>query len=736
DAADAVPAILPHQPLAVEGLDSRLLEAYRLQVGQPPELPQGGAWLMVEAADPGQAELIGRAGGTPHVRVLPFGPESRAMWRIRQDGAGLAGRSPRGRQSYPGFEDAAVPPGRLGSYLRRFEELLAEFDLEGIPYGHLGDGCVHIRIDFPFDRGPAPSGSPGGGVRPGRLRFGGAARHSGTRPGPAKRGTPRRGAAVAPSGADGSGVTEAGVITAGVGERSGARVFREFMAAAGALAVEHGGSLSGEHGDGRSRSELLALMYTPAAVSLMEQVKGLFDPWNQLNPGIGPRPVQLDADLRRPASRPLSAAGGFTFGQDQGDLTKAAHRCTGVAKCQAAAGPFMCPSFLATGQEKDSTRGRARILQEVANGSLIGPGFDAPELAEVLKLCLACKACSKDCPAAVDMAKLKSEALFRRYRGKPRPIVHYLLGWLPRWEALAARNPALANFALHAPLITKALLRAGGMDPRRSLPRFAAASFQTQAAVSGFAAAADTAAVRGPSPVVVWGDSFSSKLAPGVGQAVARVLAAAGHTVHIAPEGVCCGLTWITTGQLGGAKRRLRSLLDVLGPFAVNGVPIVGVEPSCLAALRSDLPDLLATDPRAAVVARATKTLAEVLTADLAAGWRGPSLDGVEVVAQPHCHHHSVMGWEADRELLTRLGAQVQELHGCCGMAGNFGMERGNYEVSVKIAQGSLLPALADASEAVFLADGFSCRTQAADLAGRDGKHLAELLADRLDDAV
>jgi FAD/FMN-containing dehydrogenase/Fe-S oxidoreductase len=670
DAADAVPALLTCQPLAVEGLDARLVDVYRRHRGAVPELPPGGAWLMVEVEDSAAADSVVAVAGTAQHRVLPPGPQARAMWRIREEGAGLGGRTQHNRQGWPGFEDAAVPPANLGSYLREFDGLLNDFGLEGLPYGHLGDGCVHIRIDFPFERGST--------------------------------------------------------------------VFRRFMEAAGALVVDHEGSLSGEHGDGRARSELIELMYSPSAIKLMEQFKGLFDSFNLMNPGVKVCPAPLDADLRRPSARAIRASGGFAFREDGGDLTRAMHRCTGVAKCHAdntAAGGFMCPSFLASEEERDSTRGRARVLQEVANGSLIGSGFDSPELAQALEMCLACKACSRDCPAAVDMARLKSESLFRRYRRRPRPVVHYLLGWLPRWTRLASRVPGLANLVLQAPFLGKTVLRLGGMDPRRSLPRFAAEPFHSADACP--APAADTAQIKGGQPVLLWADSFSAALDPGIDQAAADVLAAAGHTVYVVPPDVCCGLTWITTGQLGGAKRRLRALLNVLGPFAVNGLPIIGIEPSCVAVLRSDLPDLLPGDPRAQAVARTARTLAEQLTQDIAAGhWEPPSLEGLELVAQPHCHQHAVMGWDTDFELLTGLGAKVKRIAGCCGMAGDFGMVNGHYETSVKIAQHSLLPALAESPEAQFLADGFSCRTQAADLAGRQGKHLAQFLAEHLDRAT
>jgi Fe-S oxidoreductase len=373
----------------------------------------------------------------------------------------------------------------------------------------------------------------------------------------------------------------------------------------------------------------------------------------------------------------------------------------------------------------------------LTNGSLIGPGFDSPELAEVLDLCLACKACSRDCPAVVDMSRFKSEALFRRYRHKRRPASHYLLGWLPRWTRLASRFPKLANLVLHMPVLSPLLMRAGGLVTARALPRFADQTFQERAALAGVPAAVDTEAIKGTRPVLLWGDSFSSAMTPSIGEAMIRVLTDAGHDVYVVPPSACCGLTWITTGQLTGAKRRLKDLLGILGPFAVNGIPIVGIEPSCTAVLRSDLPDLLPKDGRALSVARAVRTLAEVLTEDLEQGhWQPPSLAGVQAVAQPHCHHHAVMGWDTDMALLTQLGAEITRLSGCCGMAGNFGMEKGHYETSVRVAQRSLLPALAEGGDAYFLADGFSCRTQAMDLAGREGLHLAQLLADRLDDAA
>ncbi|WP_372593198.1 FAD-binding and (Fe-S)-binding domain-containing protein [Actinotalea sp.] len=697
-AADAVPALLAHEPLAVEGLDARLVDVVRRAkgAGSVPELPEGGGWLMVEMGGADREDALARAtalvadAGTPSVRVLPPGPEASAMWKIRADGAGLGGRTPSGAQAWPGWEDAAVPPAHLGAYLRAFESLMAEHGVDGLHYGHFGDGCVHVRLDLPLEREADVAG------------------------------------------------------------------FRAFLEASARLVVEHGGSLSGEHGDGRARSELLSTMYSPQARALFAAVKDLFDPEDVLNPGVIVRPRPLDADLRRPHAAPLGRSG-FAFAHDGGDLTTAVHRCVGVGKCRADstdAGGFMCPSYLATRDEKDSTRGRARVLQEMANGTLVTGGWRAPEVHEALDLCLSCKACSSDCPAGVDMAQYKAEVLHRAYSGRLRPMNHYALGWLPRWTRLVARLrlARVANAALGWRPLGALVLRLGGMDTRRSIPRFAPTTFRQARARNGGAepvhspvgvgeptAAESLGTTDVTRRVVLWTDSFSDAFDPAVPAAMVTVLQDAGYEVIVPDEDACCGLTWISTGQLDGARRRLTDLLGVLGPFATNGIPIVGIEPSCTAVLRSDLLDLLPDDPRAAVVAHATHTLAELLTAEGPRGpldWDPPSLEGLTVLAQPHCHQHAVMGYQADLALLDRAGATVQTIAGCCGLAGNFGMEKGHYEVSVAVAENGLLPALRAAEEGtVLLADGFSCRTQADQLAAAQGVHLAQLLADRLPSA-
>jgi Fe-S oxidoreductase len=496
-------------------------------------------------------------------------------------------------------------------------------------------------------------------------------------------------------------------------------VFRAFLRDAAALVSAHGGSMSGEHGDGRARGELLPLMYSPAAIELFGAVKAVFDPSDVLNPGVIVRPAPLDRDLRPGPPHTAPIRTGFRYPHDRGELRTAVHRCTGVGKCRAVApapGTVMCPSYVATRDEKDSTRARARVLQDAIDGALPG-GLRAPEVREVLDLCLACKGCRVDCPTGVDMATYKAETLYQAYRHRPRPLSHYSLGRLPRWARLAARAPRADN-GLLAVRPVAALVRAlGGLDPRRPLPAFAARAFHRRR---------DPAPARaGSPPVLLWVDTFSDAFTPEVAYAAERVLTAAGFDVRTLDRPACCALTWISTGQLDSARRILRRTAGVLAPYARDDIPIVALEPSCTAVLRGDAAELLTTPvPH-------VSTLAEFLSA--LPHWTPPDLSGLRVVAQPHCHQHAVMGWEADRALLTRAGAQVRQVGGCCGLAGDFGVERGHFEVSVAVARTQLLPAIEAEPGAVVLADGFSCRTQIAQLAGVRAAHLAQLLDDARD---
>ncbi|NHN55083.1 FAD-binding oxidoreductase [Calidifontibacter sp. DB0510] len=665
-AGDAAPALLPFGPVAVEGMDKRIVDVVRARrgPGAVPDLPRGAGWLFVEIAGDDPGEVTARArqvvAGADALdgRIVEDPVAAQALWRVREDGAGLAGRSPRDRPAHAGWEDAAVPPERLGGYLREFDALLATHDLSGLPYGHFGDGCLHIRIDFPL-------AAPGGTAR-----------------------------------------------------------FGEFLSAAATLAASYGGSMSGEHGDGRARSGLLPAMYSPEAIGLFERVKGIFDPADLLNPGVLVRPDAPTENLRVPEARQVRTGLALKYIHDDGDFTQAVHRCTGVGKCRAdnPAPGVMCPSYLATGEEKDSTRGRARVLQEMLNGSLVR-GWDAPEVHDALDLCLSCKGCLSDCPTGIDMASYKSEVLHQTYKGRVRPVAHYSLGQLPKWIRLGGKAPRLARRALGIGDGVGMFKRLAGVDARRSLPDLAPRSFRSWAADNGVRTVEESAGA--PDRVALMIDTFTDHFSPEVGISAVRVLRAAGVEPVIPSRDGCCGLTWISTGQLDAARKILSETIGDLDVAVAQGIPIVGLEPSCTAVYRSDARELVG-DERAERVAGAVQTLAEFLWE--LPGWTPPDLSGVSVIAQPHCHHHAVMSWSPDAALLQAAGAQVQRLGGCCGLAGNFGVEVGHYEVSVKIAERQLLPALDAAPDAVLLADGFSCRTQARDLRDRPGIHLAQLL--------
>ena len=671
DAADDVPAMLPFGPKACEGLNARIVEVFRAAhgAGSVPDLPTGDGFLYVELAGEDAAELAAIAArvvtasdALAHRHVIEPG-EQAVLWRMREEGAGLAARAldPPGLS---GWEDAAVPPANLGAYLRDFEALMEQHHVHGVPYGHFGDGCVHIRIDFPLDE-------PGG--------------HA---------------------------------------------VYRDFVTDAARLTASHGGSLSGEHGDGRARSELLPLMYSAETIALFRAVKDVFDPTNLLNPGVLVDPAPLDADLRgsgrgwEPGLAP--ARQGLRLLHDDGDFGKAVHRCTGVGKCLAdssASGGVMCPSYLATRDEKDSTRGRARVLQEMVDGRLVTGGYAAPEVHEALDLCLSCKGCLNDCPTGIDMATYKSEVLHQTYRGRRRPRSHYVLGRLPFWARLLAPLAWFANLGLRTPGLRSIARWIAGVDQRRSLPMFATKRFSRLS--RSHQAGPQTATNR----VLLWADSFTEYFSTAGGLAAVDVLEAAGYQVETLERPQCCGLTWITTGQLDTARDLVGRAVSQLHPYVADGVPVVGLEPSCLSVLRSDAVELL-DDPRAAEVAGGVMTLAELLART--EGWNAPNLTGTEVVVQPHCHQASVMGFEADMAVLERTGATITRLAGCCGLAGNFGVEKGHYDVSVAVAEHQLLPAVRDAGpNAVVLADGFSCRTQLDDLADVQALHLAQLLAGR-----
>nr|WP_263399650.1 4Fe-4S dicluster domain-containing protein [Saccharopolyspora pogona] len=393
-------------------------------------------------------------------------------------------------------------------------------------------------------------------------------------------------------------------------------------------------------------AKLLPSMYSPQALRAMEAFKALFDPDDLMNPGVVVRPAPMDADLRRPQALPLQDTDGFAFAHDGGDVTKAVHRCVGVGKCRAdlrQQGGFMCPSYTATRDEKDSTRGRAHTLQEMLNGGTVTLGWSSPELHEALDLCLSCKACANDCPTGIDMAMFKSETLHQTYKGRLRPLHHYTLGRLPQWLKLAAPVAQLINLAGRIPLLRKTMMMLIGADTRRSLPQLPRVPFRWNKEE-----AAAEHQNHGGHMVVLWVDSFSDAMAPDIPRDALAVLSAAGCDIQIVGSGACCGLTLISTGQLTAAKAKLRKTVDLLLPHVRDGRTVIGLEPSCTATLRSDLLELLPEDPRAAELSRCVKTVAEFLTSIDCE----PPKAAEKLLVQPHCHHHSVMGYDADRTLL------------------------------------------------------------------------------------
>ncbi|HEX2132490.1 MAG TPA: FAD-binding and (Fe-S)-binding domain-containing protein [Actinophytocola sp.] len=663
-AADAVPAILPHGPLTVESLDERIVALWASRSPEPPpELPAGGAWLFVElggddvASASATAAAVAAGVGGPH-RVLADAAEQRALWRLREEGSGISTRMADGSEAWPGWEDTAVPPERLGAYLRDLRALLDRHGLRGLTYGHFGEGCIHIRIDWDL-------------------------------------------------------VHDDGVAA-----------YRRFVEEGADLVARHGGSLSGEHGDGQVRAELLPRMYSPAAMALFERFRAFWDPAGMMNPGMVVRPYRIDENLRFAALKPLPLTTAFSYPHDDGDFAQAARRCVGVAKCRNHSGSVMCPSFQVTGEEKHSTRGRARLLYEMLAGEVITDGWRSAEVRDALDLCLSCKGCASDCPVNVDMATYKAEFLHHHYKRRRRPASHYSMGWLPLWLRLGARVPRAANAAMASPRLSRVLKRIGGIAPRRDLPPLAPEPFTHWLRRS---------TPTGGRPVLLWPDTFTNFFTPEVGVAAVRVLRAAGFEPVLPNGSVCCGLTWVSTGQLSVARRVMRRTLRVLAPDLDAGTPVVALEPSCLSALRGDVPDLTDDDSARRLAAR-SHTLAGFL-AEYAPQWTPPEVDR-RAITQVHCHQHATLGFTAEASLLERAGVAVDRLPaGCCGLAGNFGFERGHYEVSQALAERALLPAIREAPpDTLVLADGFSCRTQVAQNTDRRALHLAEALAAALPD--
>ncbi|MGW1060647.1 FAD-binding and (Fe-S)-binding domain-containing protein [Micromonospora rubida] len=675
-AGDDVPRVLPHRPIALEGLDDKLIN-FELRKHLHPEalhkLPEGGGWLMVqlggdtieeaEAAAARMVDALCRDGG-PGVHRFDNEVDEQQMWLVRESGLGATARVPGERDTWEGWEDSAVAPERLGDYLRDLDRLFREYGFEQASlYGHFGQGCVHTRIPFEM-------------------------------------------------------TTAAGV-----------RQFRSFIERAADLVVSYGGSFSGEHGDGQARGELLPKMFGHRLIRAFGQFKAIFDPGDRMNPGKEVAPYQLDSHLRLGVDyNHGDVETTFRYPDDDGSFGRAVLRCVGVGNCRREHGGVMCPSYMVTREEEHSTRGRARLLFEMldgtARGGAIADGWRSTAVRDALDLCLACKGCKADCPVNVDMATYKAEFLSHHYAGRLRPRSHYSMGWLPLVAAAASRAPQVMNALAQAPGLNRIVKLVGGIDRRRDIPAFATESFQR------WFAHRTPGGDGSRGEVLLWPDTFNNHFHPSVARAAVEVLEAAGWRVRAPDQPVCCGLTWISTGQLDTAKMVLRRTVDVLRPHLRAGTRIVGLEPSCTAVFRSDAHELFPDDEDVTKLRKQTVTLAELLH-DHSPGWQPPRLPG-QALIQTHCHHHAILGTAADQAVLAATGVSADFLDsGCCGLAGNFGFEQGHYEISEACAERVLLPAVRNAADTdVILADGFSCRTQVEQSAagGRTAVHLAELL--------
>ena len=671
-AADDVPQIMEHQPVGLEAIDHRLvedMEKKHLNVRDLGLLPDGRGWLLVEFGGDNQAQADERAhaamdalkkrrGRAPSMMVYDDRAKEQKVWQVRESGLGATAYVPGQPDAWPGWEDSAVPPDRLGGYLR---DLRALFDKHGYQcslYGHFGQGCVHTRIDF------------------------------------------------------------------ALGDEAGVRKYREFMDAAADLVVRYGGSLSGEHGDGQARAELLPKMYGDELVHAFGEFKAAWDPQGRMNPGkvVDPYPITSNLTLQ---AKPRMSTGRlhFRYPDDGGGFEHATLRCVGVGKCRDVVSPeTMCPSYQVLKEEKHTTRGRAHLLHEMLVGQEIEDGWQSEEVKEALDLCLGCKGCKGDCPVNVDMATYKAEFMSHYYAGRVRPRSALAFGLIFYWARVASLAPGLVNFAGRAPVLGRLARAAVGMDQQRQIPTFGRETFKSWFFRRPRPAVADDAPA-----VVLWPDTFNNYLEPRVAQSAVAVLEAAGRRV-IVPQGwACCGRPVYDFGMLDVGERLLTNTISVLRPYIADGTPIVGLEPSCVSVFRDELRNLLPHDPEAMRLHEQVRTLAEFLDE---IGYRPATMDGRAVV-QGHCHHKSVMGMDHDRKLVGSTGLDADFLEsGCCGMAGPFGFQAGeHYRVSVAAGERVLLPAVREAAtQDMVVADGFSCRQQISQGTPRRALHLAQVL--------
>ena len=669
-----IPEIIAWKPIGLEGLDKRLVadeQHKNMHVDELDELPRrgGDAWLLVQfGADDAEAALarahefagwlVGKKGYTEDRVKVMRQDDAKDIWEVREGGLGATAFAGDG-DHWPGWEDSAVPPQRLGDYIRDLRSLYDRHGLRGAMYGHFGQGCIHSRISFDLRRA------------------------------------------------------------------DGLRDYRAFMEEAADLVVSYGGSLSGEHGDGQQRAELLEKQYGPELMEAMREFKRIWDPDWRMNPGKVVDPYRLDENLKLGTDyNPWRPDVRFAYRRDAGDFAHATLRCVGVGRCRIPqAGQVMCPSFQVTREEKDTTRGRARLLFEMLEGEVITDGWQSREVFDALDLCLACKGCTNDCPVNVDMPTYKAEFLHHHYRSarRWRPRHAYAFGLIDQAARLASHAPSLVNLATQTPPFSRLAKLAAGVAPEREIPVFAPSTLQRW-----FVSRGGTRNPRGRR-VVLWPDTFNNHFHTGVGRAAVEALEAAGWQVAMPAGHVCCGRPLYDYGFLDLAAHYLRRTLAVLRDDVRAGTPVVGLEPSCLAVFKDELKGMLPHDDDAERLRRCAHHFSEFVERfELPV----PRLER-EAILWGHCHHKATGGLADEQALLERMGIAVRPVTGgCCGLAGSWGFEAGHHEISMRAGEQALLPAVRAADHrTVVVADGFSCKTQIAQAAtGRRALHVVQVL--------
>ncbi len=671
EAADHVCEVLDAKPLGCEGVDAVLLEDMKA-VGIHDEyltmLPDGHGFLLVEfggetkdeadeKAHKLMAQLKKGAGAPKDMKLYDDEEQTAHVWQVREAGLGATAFIPGKADTYEGWEDSAVPPERLGHYLRALRKLAGKYEYESALYGHYGNGCVHARWNFDLKSAP------------------------------------------------------------------GIKAFRSFLDEAADLVVEHGGSISGEHGDGQSKAELLPKMFGPELIEAFREFKSIWDPDWKLNPGKVVDPYPITSNLRLGTDyEPPAVKTHFAFPNDHGSFAHATTRCVGIGKCRRTDGGVMCPSFMVTREEKHTTRGRARTLWEMLNGEEIG-GFRSEEAKEALDLCLSCKGCTSDCPVSVDMPTLKAEFLSHHYARRLRPRPAYAFGLIDQAARVASKLPAVVNFFTQTPPFDAVFKRAADVHPKRKIPPFAPVTLK-----SWFASRPSSNG--GGRRVILWADTFTNYLEPEVGVAAVEALEQAGFHVVVPSGHLCCGRPLYDYGMLDLAEAYLRKVLRHLRDDIRAGTPMVGIEPSCAAVFKDELVQLWPNDEDAQRLRTQTHHFAEFM-AEHADGWEPPLLQR-KALLHGHCHHKATGGIDSEKSLLEKMGLEVEELDsGCCGMAGGWGYETGHYDVSIACGERKLLPAVRDAAPGtIVVADGFSCRSQIEQTAtGRRALHSAQVLS-------